>query len=852
MTPILSANQSAIPVFLEAGSEMQERINKLDWATTHLGDMQSWPACLRTTIGIMLNSRFPMFLFWGDKHICFYNDAYRPSLGKEGQGKHPFALGNMAEHVFPEIWSLVGPQIKEVMTTGKANWFEDVLIPMTRNNRIEEIYWTYSMSPVLNEANKIEGVLVICTETIEKVRQRKELEWSESRFRRLFESNIIGFITWQLDGHVTEANDAFLQMTGYSREDLENGKINWDQITPPEWKEITQKGLDELETKGYFSPFEKQFICKDGSKVDVLMAGTFYKNSTSEGIAYILDISERKKIEKIAGFRLQLDKALQGITDPQKIQYEAACTLGRYFGANRVGYAEDYGDGKRVRVTRNYTNGAQGIEGVYFYDDYGPALLEAFRKGETVVRSDIQNDASLTQSEKEAHAVLQLGATVNVPLLKDGQLFGILFLHYETPHHFIDSEIGLIEETAQRTWAAVDVAHAQSALKESEEKYYTLFDSIDEGYVIIELIYNQSGKPVDFKYLEVNQSFSRHTGLLNPVGKHGSEIAPNTEDVWFETYDRVLKTRKPIRFEDYNAFTNKWYSTFAFAIGKPEENTIAILFNDVTVSKQSEQQLRENENRLQVQVAERTKELSVANASLQKTNTELFRTNSNLEEFAYAASHDLKEPIRKIMYFSNRLKEQLAPRLTDEERLLLDKLGNAGLRMDTLVNDLLVYSRLNNDTIASETVDLDKLVGLVLEDLELDITQSGAIVETRLTHEVPGNKRQLQQLLQNLISNAIKFRKPNSVPLVQITSSEKEVNGKVYICLSIEDNGIGFDMKYVDQIFKMFGRLHGKAEYPGTGIGLAIVKKVVHHHNGFIEVETADDQGAVFKIYLPN
>ncbi|QHS59941.1 ATP-binding protein [Chitinophaga agri] len=851
MTSPVSDNHSSIPVFLEAGSEMQRRINELDWSATQLGPIANWPPCLRTTLGIMLNSRFPMFLFWGEKHICFYNDSYKPSLGREGEGKHPGALGGMAENVFAEIWPLVGPQIVDVMSTGRANWFEDVPVPMSRNGRIEDIYWTYSMSPVINQDNTIEGVLVVCTETLEKVQQRQALEWSESRFRQLFNSNIIGFITWRLDGEITEANDAFLDMTGYSRQDLENGHISWSNMTPPEWTNITQKGLDELEKHGYFAPFEKQFFCKDGSKVDVLLAGTFYKDSRSEGIAYILNISERKKNEHLIAFRLQLDEALRGLTDIQQIQYEAACTLGRYFGAHRVGYAEDYGDGQRVRVTRNYTNGIQGIEGIYFYDDYGPALLDTLKKGLTVVRSDIANDPSLSEREKEAHAVLELGATVNVPLTKDGKLFGILFLHYKNAYHFNKSEIALIEETAQRTWAALETARAQAALEASEQKYYTLFDSIDEGYIIIELIYDDAGKPVDFKYLEVNRSFERHTGLKDAVGKYGHELTPNTENVWFETYHRVLKTGEPVRFEEYNAFTNKWYSTFAFAIGTSGENTIAILFSDITTTKLTEQQLRENESKLQLQVAARTNELSAANAALRQINSELSRTNTNLEEFAHAASHDLKEPIRKIRFFANRLKERLESRLADEEAYLLSKVESASLRMDALVNDLLVYSHLGHQPMEREMVDIDVLLSQVLEDLELDIAESGAVLRTHQLPKIQGHKRQLQQLFQNLISNAIKYRKPDAVPRITITAAETSVNDKQYICLSVADNGIGFDMKYADVIFKLFSRLHGKSEYPGTGIGLSIVKKVVENHNGFIEVVTADNQGATFKIYLP-
>ena len=152
--------------FLQGGGEMGERTRQFNWAESSLGTPEKWPRSLQNVVSILLNSRFPMFLFWGNELTCFYNDAYRPSLGDNG--KHPFALGQPGAEVWPEIWPTIKPLIDQVMEKAIPTWSEDQLIPIFRNNRLEDVYWTFSYSPVY-EGNKVCGVFVTCTETTEKV-----------------------------------------------------------------------------------------------------------------------------------------------------------------------------------------------------------------------------------------------------------------------------------------------------------------------------------------------------------------------------------------------------------------------------------------------------------------------------------------------------------------------------------------------------------------------------------------------------------------------------------------------------------------------------------------------------------
>ena len=164
--------------YLRDGGEMGERTRSLDWSKTSLGDISGWPKSLLITLSTLLHSRSPMFLWWGPDLVQFYNDAYRPSLGNEG--KHPNALGQHGADCWPEIWPVIKPLIDQVMSGGEAVWMEDQLIPIYRNNRLEDVYWTFGYSRVLDDEGKPMGVLVICNETTEKVRSLLAIEQAQA------------------------------------------------------------------------------------------------------------------------------------------------------------------------------------------------------------------------------------------------------------------------------------------------------------------------------------------------------------------------------------------------------------------------------------------------------------------------------------------------------------------------------------------------------------------------------------------------------------------------------------------------------------------------------------------------
>ncbi|MBC7935508.1 MAG: PAS domain S-box protein [Rhizobacter sp.] len=178
--------------FLSGGGEMGQLMRSKDWSQSAVGVPGTWPQSLRTTLSIILNSKFPMFLFWGKELVCFYNDAYRPSLGEKG--KHPQSLGMKGREVWPEIWTDIYPLIKQVLSGGEASWAEDQLLPIYRNGSLEDVYWTFSYSPVTDETGAVAGVFVTCSETTEKVNNYKKLEESRNQLQFAIESAELG--TW--------------------------------------------------------------------------------------------------------------------------------------------------------------------------------------------------------------------------------------------------------------------------------------------------------------------------------------------------------------------------------------------------------------------------------------------------------------------------------------------------------------------------------------------------------------------------------------------------------------------------------------------------------------------------------
>ncbi len=253
-------------------------------------------------------------------------------------------------------------------------------------------------------------------------------------------------------------------------------------------------------------------------------------------------------------------------------------------------------------------------------------------------------------------------------------------------------------------------------------------------------------------------------------------------------------------------------------------------------------------------------EIKKVQKSLESKVDELNTSNQDLEQFAYVASHDLQEPLRKIRAFGDRLQTKLSNNITDEGLDYIKRMQSASERMQTLIDDLLTFSRITRTDEGYVEVDLHDQFQKIMEDLEFTIEKKNATIDLMVNHHIYAIPGQIRQLFQNLVSNAIKFTKDGIAPIVEIKSEilrgdtfdePQLLKNKDYCKITFKDNGIGFEQQYEEKIFELFQRLHTRTEYQGTGIGLAVCKKIVEKHNGIIKVSSKPGEGTLFSIILP-
>jgi len=254
---------------------------------------------------------------------------------------------------------------------------------------------------------------------------------------------------------------------------------------------------------------------------------------------------------------------------------------------------------------------------------------------------------------------------------------------------------------------------------------------------------------------------------------------------------------------------------------------------------EAEDELRRANATLEQRVEERTRELN-------ERAKDLARSNSELQQFAYVASHELQEPLRMVTSFTQLLAKRYKGKLDGDAQEFIHYAVDGAMRMQALISDLLSYSRVGTQEKPFESVACDAVLDRVLQNLKIAIDESGAQVYRQALPEVTGDPQQLGQLFQNLLSNAIKFHK-NDPPRVHVSAKR---NGGDWT-ISVEDNGIGISAEHQDRIFVIFQRLHTKSEYSGTGIGLAVCKKIVERHGGRIWMEASAEKGATFCFTIP-
>jgi len=365
-----------------------------------------------------------------------------------------------------------------------------------------------------------------------------------------------------------------------------------------------------------------------------------------------------------------------------------------------------------------------------------------------------------------------------------------------------------------------DRKRAEGALRESEQRHRTVLEASPDPIVV----YDMEGKGT-----YINPAFTQVFGWTQEE-LLGKKLDYVPDENWPETQMMIEKVKAGESFSDVESrrytkdgkildvsiSTGIYLDRDGIPVGSVH------ILRDITDRKRAEERLKE-------------------------AMAELQRSNAELQQFASVASHDLQEPLRKIQAFGDRLKARYAKALDERGRDYLDRMQNAGRRLQALINNLLTLSRITTGAQPFVPVNLADVVQEVVSDLELHIEKTGGGIEVYDMPSIDADPTQMRQLLQNLINNGLKFHHPDKKPVVKVYGQLLNE-----VCqLIVEDNGIGFEEKYLDRIFGVFQRLHGRGQYDGTGIGLAICQKIVERHGGSITAKSTPGQGATFIVTLP-
>ena len=414
-----------------------------------------------------------------------------------------------------------------------------------------------------------------------------------------------------------------------------------------------------------------------------------------------------------------------------------------------------------------------------------------------------------------------------------------------------------------------ELRKAQIQLEESRTRYADLYDFAPVGY----FTFSGQGLILEGNLTAAEQLGIERSRLINKVFR--SYVFQADREIFDSHLRAVFKTPErqtcEVRLTAKNG--ERFYARLeSIYIGTAAGAGVCrTSVSDITISRRAEEVLRGAHNELERRVEERTAELARSNEllrlevcerrraeeNLRVSVAKLERSNSELQDFAFIASHDMQEPLRKIQTFGSRIREKYVALLDDTGRDYLDRMMNATKRMTEMIQGLLNYSRLGTRAEPSAAVDLNRLVHEVMGDLEIPISMTGAGIEVADLPTLEIDSSQIRQLFQNLIANSLKFHGEQK-PVVKIHAKpagedhEREASpaGQTHH-LFVEDNGIGFEEKYLDRIFTMFQRLHGKSAYEGTGMGLAICRKIVERHHGSITARSEPGRGATFIITLP-
>ncbi|NID10442.1 sensor histidine kinase [Fibrivirga algicola] len=424
-------------------------------------------------------------------------------------------------------------------------------------------------------------------------------------------------------------------------------------------------------------------------------------------------------------------------------------------------------------------------------------------------------------------------------LFADVYTTGIPFrdeLMHPSLHRWLDLSVSRVGDVLLMSFNDIHERHVtNSRLQEQADLLQRVVNQSPSGMMLLEAIRDEHNVIIDFKYLLTNNLNAQMTGhtVEQMTGKTISALFPGYQTLdLFETLVQVTQSGEMVE----NTFTYDSYGVKETFEGYYVKQGDGVLFTFVNISRLSEQQQQ-----------------------LTQMNRELLRSNESLQQFAYIASHDLQEPLRKVQSFSKMLGEQYADQLEGTGLDMLTRVQSSARRMSELIRDLLNYARLTTEKELSVAVNLNTVLSDALVDLDIRIQETQPTIQVASLPVVHGRAVQLRQLFHNLLGNALKFQPPGQQPMIEVSCHSAESADlpadlpprRTYWRIDVRDNGIGFHQQYTDRIFDVFQRLHGKNKFAGTGVGLAVCRRVAETHGGAIIASSKLGEGATFSVFLP-
>jgi len=652
----------------------------------------------------------------------------------------------------------------------------------------EVTFWENTANPIRDAEGRIVSCLELTRDVTERRKQEQALADELTQRRLLIDKSLDGIVILDVDAKVVEANQRFAEMLGYTLEEVYNLHTwDWDKNFPPE--KILEMGRNVDEAGLHL---ETKHTHKDGSvfDVDISISGIIYGG---QKLIFCIgrDITERKRMEEV----LQAEKnKLQSLVDAMEDTVTIQDTEYNIIFQNEPSKISFDGDHLGEKCYRAYEGRETMCDGC--------PVEKAFKDGKS--------------HTSERRVVIPSGEVT----------------FWENTANPIKDAKGKVVSCLEIGRNITERKRMEEALRDSEEKLRKMFESVTDGISVIDL----KGSITEVNQRAVEMHGFRSKDELR--GKSAFElVAPRDHKGIAADMKKAVK-QEAIRGVEYTLLRTDG-SEFpgelsTSALKDASDNVVGhiTIVRDITERKRAEE------------------EREVLLQDITKINRKLEEANKGLQDFVYVASHDLREPLRKISSFGTLLQDSLKGKLDEDQQENFEFMIDGAQRMQDMIEALLSYSRLTSRAKPPQQVFLNE----VIENLK-KFELATLLDETRGTIRIPeplppvqADPFQMNQLFQNLIGNGLKFHKEGIPP--EITIRAHGVENKM-IRIEVEDNGIGIDEKYHEQLFVMFKRLHSRAQYEGTGIGLAICKKVVERHRGNIGIKSTPGKGSTFWFTLP-